>query len=290
MSNLNNRRGSTTRAHSDYRSFSARQRILGPTASRVPPAWRHGGASPYPRPRPNSFLNESELVNLGGGYANLPQQEGSKIYISHLPVDVDDLDVQQLLTETIGPLIYSFVVCDSRGMTRMAAVASFVDPSHAAKAVELYNGKVIDGKEPIRVEQVGVNPKARQPAPPPPPHAASYTARTNGAHVASSSRPPPAANSLLNRVSKAPVPPTTSLLSRVSARPPIAAPSKKPFPQTPTSAVTTTAVSHPPPKPKRFVKKGPKRLQKVNQQTQLQQLEMDMDQYRSSATDGLGLQ
>ncbi|KAG9087796.1 hypothetical protein FRC07_012740, partial [Ceratobasidium sp. 392] len=145
MSSPYHRRGNATRAHSDYRSYSARQRILGPTASRVPPAWRHGGASPYPRQRPASFLNESELVNLGGGYANLPQQEGSKIYISHLPADVDDVDIQQLLTETIGPLIYSFVVCDSRGITRMAAVASFVDPSHAAKAVELYNGKVIDG-------------------------------------------------------------------------------------------------------------------------------------------------
>lgn len=83
------RRGSATRPHTDYRSYSARQKILGPTASRVPPAWRY----PYQRPRQVPILNESELVNLGGGYANLPQQEGSKIYISHLPADVDDLDV-----------------------------------------------------------------------------------------------------------------------------------------------------------------------------------------------------
>ncbi|KAG9093072.1 hypothetical protein FS749_015148 [Ceratobasidium sp. UAMH 11750] len=281
MSSPYHRRGGSTRAHSDYRSYSARQRILGPTASRVPPAWRYG-PSPQQRPRQVPFLNESELVNLGGGYANLPQQEGSKIYISHLPADVDDLDVQQLLTETIGPLVYSFVICDARGMTRMAAVASFVDASHAAKAVELYNGKVIDGKEPIRVEQIGINPKARQPAPPPP--VTSNAGRANAGHAPSTSKPPPAANSLLNRVSKAPTP-STSLLARVSARPILTLPPKKPIPQ-----ASTSATSHPPPKPKRFVKKGPKRLQKVTQQAQLQQLEMEMDQYRNSAPDGLGLQ
>jgi hypothetical protein len=75
-------------------------------------------------------------------------------------------------------VIYAFVVYDVRGMTKMSAVASFVDPEHASKAVELYNGKVIDGskpgyllapfstpiltyfsEEPIRVEQVGTNLK-----------------------------------------------------------------------------------------------------------------------------------
>lgn len=83
------RRGSTSRPHSDYRSYSTRQKILGPSASRVPPAWRYQ----YQRPRPAPALNESELVNLGGGYARLPQQEGCKIYISHLPEDVDDVDI-----------------------------------------------------------------------------------------------------------------------------------------------------------------------------------------------------
>ncbi|KAG8747203.1 hypothetical protein FRC10_001819 [Ceratobasidium sp. 414] len=164
----------------------------------------------------------------------------------------------------------------------MAAVASFVDVSHAAKAVELYNGKVIDGKQPIRVEQIGVNPKARQPVPPP--AAASNAGRVNAGHAASGSKPLPATNSLLSRVSKAPAP-TTSLLARVSARPVVTMPPKKPVPQ-----ASSSTTSHPPPKPKRFVKKGPKRLQKVTQQTQLQQLEMEMDQYRNSAPDGLGLQ
>ncbi|QRV76061.1 RNA recognition motif protein [Ceratobasidium sp. AG-Ba] len=283
MNSSYNRRGGAARAHSDYRSYSARQRILGPTASRVPPAWRHGGGSPYQRPRP-APSHESELVTMGGGYANLPQQEGSKIYISHLPPDVDDVDVKQLLTETIGPLIYSFIVCDSRGVTRMAAVASFVDPSHAAKAVELYNGKVIDGKEPIRVEQIGFNPKARQ--------LVSVPVTANGGranNVASSSKP--TANSLLSRVSKAPAPTvSTSLLDRVSARPIVTMPPKRPAPPVSTPMTTIAPNSHAPPKGKRFVKKGPKRLQKVNQQTQLQQLEMEMDQYRNSAPSGLGLQ
>ncbi|KDN42956.1 hypothetical protein RSAG8_06482, partial [Rhizoctonia solani AG-8 WAC10335] len=145
------RRGNNIRGHSDYRAYSRNQRIIGPTAGRVPPAWR------YQRPRASRVMHESELVNLGGGYARLPRQEGSKIFISHLPPDVDDTDVNQLLTETIGPVIYAFVVYDIRGMTKMAAVASFMDPAHAAKAVELYNGKVIDGKEPIRVEPLDWN-------------------------------------------------------------------------------------------------------------------------------------
>ncbi|CAE6419584.1 unnamed protein product [Rhizoctonia solani] len=261
------RRGNTIRGHSDYRAYSRNQRIIGPNAGRVPPAWR------YQRPRAPHITHESELVNLGGGYARLPQQEGSKIYISHLPPDVDDVDVNQLLTETIGPVIYAFVVHDARGMTKMAAVASFVDSAHAAKAVELYNGKVIDGKEPIRVEQIGMNPKLRLGPP--------MSPRDNNIPVGHG------AKSLIDRVTQAPKP-ATPLLNRVSARPTSTVTSHKKFPDRIQPAQTngiTNGPNHPPPKPKR-VKKGPKRLQKF---AQLQQLEQEMDQYRNSAPTGLGL-
>ncbi|CEL57478.1 hypothetical protein RSOLAG1IB_02219 [Rhizoctonia solani AG-1 IB] len=226
-------------------------------------------------------MHESELVNLGGGYARLPQQEGSKIYISHLPPDVDDLDVNQLLTETIGPVIYAFVVYDVRGMTKMSAVASFVDPEHASKAVELYNGKVIDGKEPIRVEQVGTNLKL---------HPGLLMSPRDNNPVATAGQ---GVKSLLDRVTQAPKP-TASLLNRVSARPGPIFPTfatndrAKKLPDRIQATVTTTnstSHAHPPPKPKRM-KKGPKRLQKF---TQLQQLEQEMDQYRNSAPTGLGL-
>lgn len=263
------RRGNNFRSHSDYRAYSRNQRIIGPTAGRVPPAWR------YQRPRAPQIMHESELVNLGGGYARLPQQEGSKIYISHLPPDVDDVDINQLLTETIGPVIYAFVVYDARGMTKMSAVASFVDPSHAAKAVELYSGKVIDGKEPIRVEQIGMNPKLRV-GPPINPRDNNNIPTGQGA------------KSLIDRVAQAPKV-TDSLLNRVSARsaPVVPANTKKLPARIQPAQVngTTNGPSHPPPKPKR-VKKGPKRLQKL---TQLQQLEQEMDQYRNSAPTGLGL-
>ncbi|CAE6386211.1 unnamed protein product [Rhizoctonia solani] len=257
------RRGNNTRGHSDYRAYSRNQRIIGPSAGRVPPAWR------YQRPR--QAMHESELVNLGGGYARLPHQEGSKIYISHLPPDVDDLDVNQLLTETIGPVIYAFVVYDVRGMTKMSAVASFMDPAHAAKAVELYNGKVIDGKEPIRVEQIGMNPKLRIGPP--------MSPRDNVI-------PGQGAKSLIDRVTQAPKPPG-SLLDRVSARSarPAATRSLPARIQLAQPNGTTNGTTHPPPKPKRM-KKGPKRLQKF---TQLQQLEQEMEQYRNSAPTGLGL-
>ncbi|CAE6524176.1 unnamed protein product [Rhizoctonia solani] len=262
------RRGNTFRSHSDYRAHSRNQRIIGPSAGRVPPAWK------YQRPRAPQIMHESELVNLGGGYARLPQQEGSKIYISHLPPDVDDTDINQLLTETIGPVIYAFVVYDVRGMTKMAAVASFVDSAHAAKAVELYNGKVIDGKEPIRVEQIGMNPRLR--LGPPMTSRDDYIPAGHGA------------KSLIDRVTQAPRP-AASLLNRVSARPAPAIPANaKKLPTRiqlaePNGAINTP--THAPPKPRR-IKKGPKRLQKL---TQLQQLEQEMDQYRNSAPTGLGL-
>ncbi|CUA77536.1 hypothetical protein RSOLAG22IIIB_02551 [Rhizoctonia solani] len=223
-------------------------------------------------------MHESELVNLGGGYARLPQQEGSKIYISHLPPDVDDVDVNQLLTETIGPVIYAFVVYDIRGMTKMSAVASFLDPAHAAKAVELYNGKVIDGKEPIRVEQIGLNPKLRL-GPPMGPRDNNNAPMGQGA------------KSLIDRVTQAPKP-MSSLLHRVSARAaPLVTANTKPLPDRIQPAQpngNTNGTTHPPPKPKR-IKKGPKRLQKLTRISQLQQLEQEMDQYRNSAPTGLGL-
>jgi len=169
----------------------------------------------------------------------------------------------------------------------MSAVASFVDPAHAAKAVELYNGKVIDGKEPIRVEQVGVNPRAR-PLPPPPSGPPGHRANFRQPNASASyANPPPAANSLLNRVSQAPAP-TASLLARVSARPGPPPPRTSPQKSSPQKRPQTQPLNvtpHPPPRTKR-VKKGPKRLQKVTQQ----QLENELDQWRNSATGGLGLQ
>ncbi|ELU41510.1 hypothetical protein AG1IA_04444 [Rhizoctonia solani AG-1 IA] len=285
------RRGNTTRGHSDYRAYSRNQRIIGSNAGRVPPAWR------YQRPRAPRIMHESELVNLGGGYARLPHQEGSKIYISHLPPDVDDLDVNVSHQKQLR-------VYDARGMTKMSAVASFVDPEHAFKAVELYNGKVIDGsesvclstvftdpmltyllEEPIRVEQIGMNPKLRT--------GPLMNSRDNTS-VAKAGTVGQGAKSLIDRVTQAPKPPA-SLLNRVSARPAPLFPTpvttngsvkKLPDRIQPISTTTNGAAHvHPPPKLKR-VKKGPKRLQKF---AQLQQLEQEMDQYRSSAPTGLGL-
>ncbi|KIY47904.1 hypothetical protein FISHEDRAFT_44384 [Fistulina hepatica ATCC 64428] len=69
---------------------------------------------------------------------------------------------QELFRKTVGPLKESFIVYNSHGKSKGMAVVHFFRPTDAAVAREKYNGKVVDGKRPIKIEIMSDEPPAEQ--------------------------------------------------------------------------------------------------------------------------------
>ncbi|KAL1746703.1 hypothetical protein HDZ31DRAFT_80974 [Schizophyllum fasciatum] len=113
-------------AHARYHNFHGpKKAVLGHPARQVPPAWRPGAAPPPP---------------------------GSKIFISHLPTDVGQVEVEELFKKTVGPLRDAFLVYNSQGHSKGMAVVTFQRKTDAALARAKYHGKVVDGRRPITIE------------------------------------------------------------------------------------------------------------------------------------------
>ncbi|THH00871.1 hypothetical protein EW026_g1741 [Hermanssonia centrifuga] len=159
-----------------------------------------------------------------------------------------------LFVKTVGPVKESFIVHNSQGNSKGMAVVSFHRVEDAAVARTKYNGKIIDGRRPIKIEIIrddDVAPKA-----PPKPTA------------------PP---SLLQRLGGK-LPPTAP--SGVKAPPIIIPPKKQPLPPRAAPAAPraqTGSVRRP-----LRQKKGPKRVKKiVKQPMTASQLDAEMEEYRA---------
>ncbi|KAH9922537.1 uncharacterized protein B0H18DRAFT_879310 [Fomitopsis serialis] len=60
--------------------------------------------------------------------------------------------VQILFAKTVGPVKDTFIVYNSQGKSKGMAVVAFAKPESAALAREKYNGKIVDGRRPIKIE------------------------------------------------------------------------------------------------------------------------------------------
>ncbi|PSR73983.1 hypothetical protein PHLCEN_2v10214 [Hermanssonia centrifuga] len=218
-----------------YNSYHGQKRqLLGSHAGNAAPAWK---------------------VNQQARKASGSQELlGSKILLSRLPTDVGEDEVQALFVKTVGPVKESFIVHNSQGNSKGMAVVSFHRVEDAAVARTKYNGKIIDGRRPIKIEIIkddDVAPKA-----PPKPTA------------------PP---SLLQRLGGK-LPPTAP--SGVKAPPIIIPPKKQPLPPRAAPAAPraqTGSVRRP-----LRQKKGPKRVKKiVKQPMTASQLDAEMEEYRA---------
>ncbi|TFK22138.1 hypothetical protein FA15DRAFT_50592 [Coprinopsis marcescibilis] len=191
-------------------------------------------------------------------------QAGSKIFISRLPVDVTEQEVEELFKKTVGPVKESFLVYNSQGKSKGMAVVAFNRPGDAALARTKYDGKIVDGRRPIKIEIVtdGVTGAASPAVPQPTP---SLMDRLG---VQPQTKPIPTGPSLVQR---------TQVPTRIPAQP-------RQFRQ-PRHVVQPVSVAPaiPVARPRTRVKKGPKRLNK--KQVTIEDLDQEMDNYRASFPD-----
>jgi len=213
--------------------YGPKRQILGNQAGQAAPAWR----THVP-----SIPGQSTMTK-----GKQPAQEDSKILLSKLPVDVAEKEVEELFRKTVGPLKESFLIYNSQGKSKGMAVVTFQRPGDAAAARAKYNGKIVDGRRPLKIEIVvdstlpNIVPTYIE--------TPSLLARLGGG---------------ANAVNKGAgvVPPPTQ-----PRRVPQSGPSPNTAPQ--------------PPRRVRY-KKGPKRIKKTAQVTK-DQLDKDMEDYRASA-------
>ncbi|KAJ3509228.1 hypothetical protein NLJ89_g5334 [Agrocybe chaxingu] len=217
-----------------YNPFhNPKRQVVGP--AHVPPAWKTNGMA------------------AGPSKGREPVESGSRIFISKLPIDVGEKEVEELFRKTIGPLKESFLVYNSQGRSKGMAIVTFQRPGDAAIAQAKYDGRVVDGRRAIKIELM----------------------------VDKSSVPlsgPPPTLTLLNRLAPAPTPPngvapstSTPTAPRVPARP-----------QTQRSVPIVKPAAIPPRRIKQ--KKGPKRLKKREAVT-VADLDKEMEDYRAAAPD-----
>ncbi|KAF8903378.1 hypothetical protein CPB84DRAFT_1707077 [Gymnopilus junonius] len=219
-----------------------KHQVLGQSATRqAPPAWKIS---------PNGTAASGQLLPASAK-GKMVQESGSRIFLSKLPIDVGEKEVEELFRKTVGPLKESFLVYNSQGNSKGMAVVWFQRPGDAAVARAKYDGKIVDGRRPIKIEILvdGV------PAPPP----------------VKFPTPP----SLLDRLAPS-LPATTRNVNDISSpRPQQRA--YRPLNVTPASADEI-------PVPPRRVrqKKGPKRVNK-RASVNVADLDREMDDYRAAA-------
>lgn len=214
-----------------------KRQLLGNQAGHTPPAWRMDVV-----PTPGQVLQGQAV------------EQGSKIFLSRLPVDVGEKEVEELFKKTVGPLKDSFLIHNSQGKSKGMAIVSFQRPADAAVARTKYDGKIVDGRRPLKIEVI-----------------VDETVSNLGAPLR------PQAPSLLNRLGE------KALTGRVSDAPaPI--PTQPRSRQNPPRFVPAFALAATTAPAKRRYKKGPKRIKKQYIQVTRDQLDKEMEDYRAAAT------
>ncbi|KAI0346681.1 hypothetical protein BDW22DRAFT_1352844 [Trametopsis cervina] len=118
------------------------------------------------RPTTRNFHGQKkQLLNQQAGKAppawkQQQQQRGvkarlnSKILLSELPMDVTPDEVVTLFDKTVGPVKEdaTFIIHNNKGGSRGMAIVTFQREGDAYAARAKYNGKLIDGRKPIKIE------------------------------------------------------------------------------------------------------------------------------------------
>ncbi|PWN18256.1 hypothetical protein BCV69DRAFT_288534 [Microstroma glucosiphilum] len=80
--------------------------------------------------------------------------QGSKIIVSNLPLDVTEAQVKELFSTTIGPLRRLAMSYRANGTSTGQVTVEFQKFDDATRAYQQYNNRLIDGKKTLRVEVV----------------------------------------------------------------------------------------------------------------------------------------
>ncbi|KAF8138064.1 hypothetical protein K438DRAFT_1638470 [Mycena galopus ATCC 62051] len=224
-----------------------KRQLLGNPAGYIQPAWRNAGPSRGPYSAVNGRTTEP----------------GSKIFLSRLPMDVGEKEVEDLFTKTVGPLRESFLIYNSQGKSKGMAVVSFQRPGDAAIAREKYDGKIVDGRRPLKIDLIVDSAAAPAAAP----------------------TRPPAPPTLFDRLqSNGSVPGPSKVAPVVGGPAPMSLRFATPMCKPPRPATPYNSKFPAPIPPRRYrTKKGPKRLKKQWESRSKEQLDRDMEDYRASA-------
>ncbi|EJD51141.1 hypothetical protein AURDEDRAFT_111799 [Auricularia subglabra TFB-10046 SS5] len=87
-----------------------------------------------------------------------------KIIVSNLPPDVNEAQIKELFSTTVGPLKEVNLHFDQHGKSKGVAHVQFSRKGDGTKAYNQYNHRLIDGKRPMKIEII-VDP-GKAPAPP----------------------------------------------------------------------------------------------------------------------------
>ncbi|KAF7360351.1 mRNA export protein mlo3 [Mycena venus] len=249
--------------HARLNAFHGQKRqLLGNPAGYIPPAWRNAGPSTGPHAATNGQARGRQVST----------EPGSKIFLSRLPMDVGETEVEELFKKTVGPLRESFLIYNSQGKSKGMAVVVFQRPGDAAIARQKYDGKIVDGRRPLKIEVIV----------------------ETAASVPSIPSAPPAPPTLFDRLqTKGPVPGPSQAAPVVGGPAPVSLrfatqtqPHRLPGQHTqPPRPATPYNSNFPAPiPPRRYrTKKGPKRLKKQWVARSKEQLDRDMEDYRASA-------
>jgi len=93
--------------------------------------------------------------------AGTKQPDSTKIIVSNLPQDVNEAQIKELFSSTVGALKEVNLHFDSNGKSKGVAFVTFSKKGDANKAYGSYNNRLIDGKRPMKIEIV------LEPPPPP---------------------------------------------------------------------------------------------------------------------------
>ncbi|KAF8317726.1 hypothetical protein DL93DRAFT_2165570 [Clavulina sp. PMI_390] len=79
--------------------------------------------------------------------AAAPGSDSTKILVSNLPHDVNEAQVKELFSSTIGPTREVSLTYDAKGNSKGVASVTFSKRGDANKAFADYNGRLVDGKD-----------------------------------------------------------------------------------------------------------------------------------------------
>ncbi|KAF8068715.1 hypothetical protein FPV67DRAFT_1607313 [Lyophyllum atratum] len=216
-----------------------KRQLLGNQAGHAAPAWK-----------------TNVPPQTSGGKGKQVMDQGSKIFLTRLPVDVGETEVEELFRKTVGPLKESFLIYNSQGRSKGMAVVTFQRFGDAEVARAKYDGKIVDGRRPLKIEII----TDETPHPMGPPPVPSLLDRLGG--KAKPNQP------VVNGI-----PPPTQPRGQHT----------RPQPQRlPATANTPASIPVPPRRVRQ--KKGPKRIKKLQPAPLTRdQLDKEMEDYRAAA-------
>ncbi|GAA6040678.1 hypothetical protein JCM8097_000872 [Rhodosporidiobolus ruineniae] len=74
-----------------------------------------------------------------------PVHVGDKVIVSNLPEDVNEQQIRELFTSTVGPVRRVELSYNPQGKSKGVATVLFNRAEHATKAYQEYNKRLIDG-------------------------------------------------------------------------------------------------------------------------------------------------